>query len=50
MTGAENVIEIKSDKVGLLDMSKIDEFFELGYRSTKNFLEKNKEKIKNNRK
>ena len=42
--------KIKSKKVSLLDISKIDEFFELGYRTTKNFLEKNKEKIKNNRK
>ena len=50
LEGADYLIKIKSKKVSLLDMSKIDEFFELGYRSTKNFLEKNKEKIKNNRK
>ena len=34
MTGAENVIEIKSDKVGLLDMSKIDYLYKLGYKET----------------
>ena len=50
LEGADYLIKIKSKKVSLLDMSKIDEFYELGYRSTKNFLEKNKEKIKNNRK
>ena len=50
LEGADYLIKIKSKKVSLLDISKIDEFFELGYRTTKNFLEKNKEKIKNNRK
>ena len=34
MTGAENIIEIKSDKVGLLDMSKIDYLYKLGYKET----------------
>ena len=34
MTGAENVIEIKSDKVGLLDMSQIDHLYKLGYEET----------------
>lgn len=42
LEGADHLIKIKSKKVSLLDMSKIDEFFELGYRTTKHFLAKNK--------
>ena len=45
LDGADYLIKIKSKKVSLLDMSKIDEFFELGYRTTKNFLEKSKIKL-----
>lgn len=44
MEGADYVIKIKSGKVGLLDMKKIDELYELGYRRTKEVL-KEKEKI-----
>ena len=35
MEGADHVIKIKSDKVGLLDMSKIEELYQLGYQQTK---------------
>ena len=35
MDGADYVIKIKSPKIGLLDMSKIDELYELGYTQTK---------------
>ena len=35
MEGADYTIKIKSEKVGLLDMSKIDELYNLGYEITK---------------
>ena len=35
LEGTDYNIKIKSNKVGLLDMSKIDELYELGYRQTK---------------
>lgn len=35
LEGTDYNVKIKSDKVGLLDMSKIDELYELGYRQTK---------------
>lgn len=38
LNGIDYLIKIKSKKVSLLDMNKIDEFFELGYRETKKFL------------
>ena len=41
MEGADYVLKIKSDKVGLLDMSKIDELYQLGYKQTKEFIDKN---------
>ncbi len=41
LRGEECLIKIKSEKVSLLDMSKIDEFYEKGYNETKNFLNKN---------
>lgn len=47
LDGSEDFIKIKSEKVSLLDMSKISEFYELGYKEAKNFLAKNKYK-KNN--
>lgn len=37
--GMDDSIKIKSKKVSLLDMNKIDEFYELGYMETKKFLE-----------
>lgn len=41
MTGADYILRIKSGKVDLLDMKKIDELYELGYNQTKEFLRKN---------
>lgn len=41
MEGADFILKIKSDKVGLLDMSKIDELYQLGYKQTKEFIDKN---------
>lgn len=35
MQGENNIIRIKSGKVGLLDMKKIDELYKLGYEETK---------------
>ena len=35
MKGADSILRIKSNKVGLLDMSKIDALYELGYTETK---------------
>lgn len=40
MEGADLVLKIKSDKVGLLDMSKIDELYNLGYEQTKKHINK----------
>lgn len=35
LDGADFTLKITSDKVGLLDMKKVDELYELGYRQTK---------------
>lgn len=40
MEGADYVLKIRSDKVGLLDMKKIDELYELGYRQTQKSIDK----------
>ena len=40
LEGADYNIKIKSDKVGLLDMKKIDELYELGYKQTKREIKK----------
>lgn len=40
MEGADYVIKIKSPKIGLLDMSKINELYEMGYVQTKEQLKK----------
>ena len=40
MEGADYVIKIKSPKIGLLDMSKINELYEMGYIQTKEQLKK----------
>lgn len=42
LSGEDYLIKIKSEKVSLLDMSKIDEFYEKGYEETKKFLSRNK--------
>ena len=41
LSGADYLIKIKSKKISLLDMSKMDYFYELGYRETKKFILKN---------
>lgn len=46
LEGTDYNIKIKSDKVGLLDMSKIDELYELGYRQTKIEINNIKKQIK----
>lgn len=38
LSGADYLIKIKSKKISLLDMSKMDYFYELGYREAKKFL------------
>lgn len=40
MEGADYVLKIKSDKVGLLDMKKIDQLYHLGYEQTKKHIHK----------
>lgn len=40
MEGADCVLKIKSEKVGLLDMKKINELYELGYEQTKKSMNK----------
>lgn len=40
MEGADCVLKIKSEKVGLLDMKKINELYELGYEQTKRSMNK----------
>ena len=40
MEGADCVLKIKSDKVGLLDMKKIDELYHLGYEQMKKHIHK----------
>ena len=45
LDGSDYFIKIKSEKVSLLDMSKIDKFYEFGYNETKKFLEENNIKL-----
>lgn len=40
--GIDYLIKIKSKKISLLDMSKIDEFYKLGYNEAKKFISENK--------
>ncbi len=42
LNGSDYFIKINSEKVSLLDMSKIDEFYRLGYEETMQFLKNNK--------
>ena len=46
--GLDLTIKIKSKKIGLLDMNKIDELYKLGYKETKKNIEKIKEIIGQN--
>ena len=45
LDGMDYSIKIKSKKVSLLDMSKIDEFYKLGYIEAKKFLRENNTKL-----
>lgn len=45
LDGMDYSIKIKSKKVSLLDMGKIDEFYELGYNQTKKFLKESNIKL-----
>ena len=45
LDGMDYSIKIKSRKVSLLDMSKIDEFYEIGYEETRKFLNENNLKL-----
>ncbi len=45
LEGTDYNVRIKSDKVGLLDMSKIDELYKLGYRQTKMEINNIKKKL-----
>lgn len=45
LNGSDYLIKIKSKKVSLLDMSEINEFYQLGYLKTKEFLIKNNVKL-----
>ena len=45
LDGMDYFIKIKSKKVSLLDIGKIDEFYELGYNETKKFLDENDMKL-----
>lgn len=46
MEGADYILKIKSPNLSLLDMSKIDELYNLGYVTAKNNMKKIKEKLK----
>lgn len=41
LSGADYLIKIKSKKISLLDMSKMDYFYKLGYREAKKFILQN---------
>ncbi len=41
LNGADYLVKIKSKKISLLDMSKMDYFYELGYKEAKKFILKN---------
>lgn len=45
LSGADYLIKIKSKKISLLDMSKMDYFYELGYTEAKKFLLKNSKQL-----
>lgn len=41
MTGSEYTLKIRSSKIGLLDMNKVDELYNLEYQQTKEYLKSN---------
>jgi len=45
LDGSDYFIKVKSEKVSLLDMNKIDKFYEMGYEETKKFMERNSIKL-----
>jgi NTE family protein len=45
LLGSDYNLKIRSEKIGLLDMRKIDELYEIGYRQTKNELDNIKKLI-----
>ena len=47
LNGADFLLKIKTKNISLLDMNKIDELYELGYKITKNNLFKLKKEILN---
>ncbi len=47
MEGADDILRIKSDKIGLLDMKRIDELYKIGYWTTKKYIsQKERQKSK----
>lgn len=42
MQGSDYNLKLKSEKVGLLDMSKIDDLYLIGYNEMKKYLKNNK--------
>ena len=45
LSGADYLIKIKSKKISLLDMSKMDYFYKLGYSEAKKFISKNSKEL-----
>lgn len=45
LEGSDYTLKIKTNKIGLLDMDKIDELYKLGYSKTKKNINKIKEKL-----
>lgn len=50
LDGSDFTLKIASDKVGLLDMKKIDKLYELGYKQTKGKIPMIRKTLNNNRK
>lgn len=49
LKGSDYTLKIKTNKIGLLDMDKIDELYKLGYNETKRNIKIIKEKLKLNK-
>lgn len=45
LKGSDYTLKIKTNKIGLLDMKKIDELYQIGYNETKKNINKIKEKL-----
>lgn len=48
LKGVDFLIKIKSKQVGLLEINKFNYLYELGYNSTKKFINENENKLFNN--